>query len=263
MDYKDLQEKIRALPELEAGDRFTWSFRRRNLRDHILRADQEEMEKFLTWATVQECMYVGAAPYLVKEIPRIPPHLFPPLQEPRLGAPSPYHLGLSGNWIHQLYYLARFLEITGLEKNDLQNLEKIAEFGPGYGAMATILVQLGFLGQWTSYDFPEFHALQEYYLSHTTPDLARYYKNPVCASPGIDLLLAITSLSEWEDIEARHTFVETIQARYLLIVFQELFYQMDNFSTFLDFIKHHANYRWTLEASPGIAGHWLLVGVRL
>jgi FkbM family methyltransferase len=166
----DLRREILIMPEPEtvtdSAAELAWLANRTTLRRCILEADPRE---FLTWDVVTGSMFVGNRPFIDNELNYL---MSRPdwkqlwegiLEEDHAGDPKPYkgYRQSSGNRIHQAYHLARFEQETGLSVN---RFPLIVEFGGGYGSLCRLVHKLGFKGQFIIFDFPEFVALQKFYL---------------------------------------------------------------------------------------------------
>ncbi|HMH49139.1 MAG TPA: hypothetical protein VK548_02825 [Candidatus Acidoferrum sp.] len=114
-------------------------------------------------------MYKRDAPHLgrwleyLKAHPDWPSRWRPAVQESAVGDPRPFfgYRPSSGNLLTQAYHVCRFEDVTGAR---LPDIDFILEFGGGYGALCRLVHTLGFRGTYAIYDFPEFSALQEFYL---------------------------------------------------------------------------------------------------
>jgi len=91
------------------------------------------------------------------------------VRESAVGDPRPFfeYWPSSGNLLYQAYHVCRFEDVTGAR---LSEADVVVEFGGGYGAFCRLLCALGFRGTYTIFDFPEFSALQRFYLrAHGLP----------------------------------------------------------------------------------------------
>jgi len=219
----ELRAKIKSLPSLVAST--PWQERCLQLREKIL---TDNPENFLQWPTVNSTMFVANAPYLINELTSLKIH------DPGFGGPVMYSNNLSGNYIHQGYHLKQWQDKTGKQ---VQGLDHIVEFGGGYGAMAVICRQLGFEGDYTIIDLPEFSLLQEYYLSNTGYlDKVQFVSE---FSGGCDLLIAIHSLSE-VNLTIRSKILGTIWPRHALFVYHCEHDEIDN----LEWFKQLPGQKW-------------------
>lgn len=145
-------------------------------------------------------MYRRDAPYLPSWLTYLEAHpdwssrWRPALRESAVGDPRPFvdDRRSSGNLVHQAYQWCRFEDVTHTRLTDV---EFILEFGGGYGALCRLAWALGFRGAYAIYDFPEFSALQRFYLrAHGLPAS----EEPRAGSdrPGIVTLSTIGELDE-------------------------------------------------------------------
>jgi hypothetical protein len=205
MNVSNLRERIKAMPNLPPrADKHTWLRRRIEIRKDILRKDPEE---FLGWSTVQECMFVGNAPYTDYEFYFLTKgkdrdRWIEAITDPGFGDPELYGEETTGNLIHQAFMIKLFEVGSGIRVSDLRS---IVEFGGGYGAMVHVARQLGFIGEYVIYDLPEFSALQEYYLSNIGIDGVKFSHGKKPTGP-FDLMIALWSLSE-APTKGRNKFV--------------------------------------------------------
>jgi hypothetical protein len=163
-------------------------------------------EFFLQWDVVARTMVVGNAEYIQTELDYI---LKMPgierwktaLVENIIGNPTMYpnYPISSGNLIHHAYHCALFESTTSESVN---KYDLILEFGGGYGGMARLVNNLGFRGKYIIFDFPEFSALQKYFLK----------------SLGIEILEKIDLYSEKSgvilvsDIDELHNLISTVNS---------------------------------------------------
>lgn len=237
MDIKELREIVKALPTLPpTADRFTWLRRRIEVKRHILTQDPSE---FLQWSTIHETMFVGSAPYTDYEFERLMSSgekWQDAIIEPRFGNPPMYNEITSGNVIHQAYMLKLFEDLF---ENSINDFDSIIEFGGGYGAMARMVRRLGFSGRYTIYDFPEFSALQAYYLSNvgvsdvtTISDISDVIHH--------ELVVALWSMSE-APIEDRDKFLSLSTPSAMYAAYVPHWDGMNNWSWFGDLGLRYRN----------------------
>ena len=124
---------------------------------------------FLRWDVIRKTMFTANAPYVKPELgylknrPDWQDNLCHVVKESPIGHPIPYYLhpDSSENSIHHTYHLARFQQEANLS---IKEADLIVEFGGGYGNMCRLVHRFGFKGKYIIYDFPEFVAIQTYYL---------------------------------------------------------------------------------------------------
>jgi hypothetical protein len=164
-------ERLPALPVTGSDAERMWAAYRERFRHDVLARDPR---RFLRWPVIQP-MYKRDAPYIGGWLAHLKAHpgwrsrWQPAVRESAVGDPRPFfaYWPSSGNLLCQAYYVCRFEEVTGARLSDV---DFILEFGGGYGALCRLLCALGFRGTYAIFDFPEFSALQRFYLrSHGLP----------------------------------------------------------------------------------------------
>lgn len=135
----------------------TWPWHQHRIRQQVA---EEDPLKMLEWSTIAATMHTGnGAEFTQAQKETIPARYLRATTDPRFGGVPP-----TANLIHQAYHLWQWADKTGQQVEDLSH---IVEFGGGYGAMALLCKRLGFKGQYTIIDLPEFSLLQQFYLSNT------------------------------------------------------------------------------------------------
>src|SRR4051812_18782956 len=164
---QSLREELSALPAIPEDEGSPWWTAVRQRIVAQLLAD--DPRPFLTWKPIRETMFAPNLPYIETELsaltqsPRWAGTWEQALVEDPVGCPPPFP-GLrssSSNLIHHAYHVHRLLESTG---RSLEDLDRIVEFGGGYGSFARLATRLGFGGVYHVHDFPELAALQRYYV---------------------------------------------------------------------------------------------------
>ena len=158
-------QRLPVLPESDSPAEANWLAYRRRFRQDVRTRDPR---RFLRWP-VMHPMYKRDAPYLgawfayLRARPDWPSRWRLALRESAVGDPRPFveDWSTSGNLVSQAYHACRFEDVTGVRLSDA---DVILEFGGGYGALCRLLFALGFRGSYAIYDFPEFTALQRFYL---------------------------------------------------------------------------------------------------
>ena len=170
------------------------------------------------------------------------------LIEDHVGNPIRFFLYLksSGNKINHVYHLYIIEKILKINlKNDVN---KIFEFGGGYGCMARIFSKINKRIRYTCFDTFYVNLLQYYYLKHNSLDVGFSKKNKFFLNSkfknlnnNYDLFLANWSLSE-APINLRNKFYYKIyKSKYILISFQEKFENIDNLKYFNNLKKRLKN----------------------
>lgn len=251
---------------------YTWDRHCYELRIH---AAKNKPEDFLNWSTITATMFVGNAPYIIKEWNALCQDIdserwLEAVKDPGFGNPQrvPFANFTSGNYIHQTYHLMQWERAS---HRRIDSLRKIVEFGGGYGSACAIARALGFKGEYVIYDRPEFSVLQEFYLSNigieahfekifTYKERNREYWW-IDVDPGADLLIACYSLSE-VDALVRDEFFNTLEPDSVLIAHQEMYAGRDIRAEFDQFLSDHPQYNWKTIPCISIDGHKYRIGER-
>ena len=225
MDQEQMREEVMKLPHLHPGKKFSWNFRRQEIRDKIMFGD---IDRFTSWDCALEFLVIGSTPGTE-------------CRAESVGRPY-------GN-------LALDNQAYNLEKciGDCSELDTVYELGSGYGLMFPVLFAHGFRGQIISQDFPEMHLLQRYFLgdrddiTYTTEFIPGDY----------DLFIANCSLSEVE--EHRRPRSGSFGMKYCEICYQPD-WGISNIGYF-DKWKLGWPLKWTDTIDPCYDNHRHLIGV--
>ena len=184
-------------------------------------------------ATDQEC----AA--LRKEAP----DLLAVCEMPVFGYPKDYYEGVySAALIHQAHHLLLLRKHLGIHP---ASMDTIFEFGGGYGAMALVIRRLGFKGDYTIMDLPEFALLQQYFLSNNEVWNVKWTGaiDHTSTEP-YDLFIACYSLSE-VDYEMRQRTLSAFPSSNYLFLYTNRFASYDNEAYFFDILpKTWQGHEW-------------------
>ena len=259
-----------------------WSENLVELRRLALEGD---LRRFLRWDVVRRTMFVGHAPWVVKELRHLQrrkdfdAYWCPGIKESQIGHPPPflYRRGTSGNLVHHAYHLARFEDLAA---TSVQKLEFVVEFGGGYGSMCRLFHQLGFAGTYVIYDLPDFSILQTYYLKSLGLPIQKEHGNGnngiYCVSDmeqlkilasnrdrgGRSMFIATWSLSECP-LLLRAKVLETVgDIDYWLFAYQEKFGKIDNVEYFKNLRMNYARLEWHEERIHHLKGNYYLAGKR-
>ena len=269
-----LRQRISSLPNLPEDSRNSWIENRLMLRKLILEKDPRF---FLTWDVIQKTMFHNArdAEFEFLKKKGFLDTWREALIGSEIGNPKPYKQmrKSDGNLIHQAYHISRLREYTNL------NPQSVIEFGGGYGSMAGFLRKLGLGENYIILDFPEFLALQKYYLSllgqsmqfaHnsqsgnnqvTLVDSISELKQISAKNKQTDLCIALWSVSE-SPIEIRRQFLDSIgKPSAFLIAFQKSFDNNDNVNFFRDFQKSRPDLHWHSSEITHLPGNYYLIGM--
>lgn len=168
------------------------------------------------------------------------------IREPRVGKPIlPFGLKNSLNLGHQYRHVTYFNEFS---KNNLANIDRIFEFGAGYGCMRWLLSELNYKGSYFIIDNPGVSELQKRYLRSSVKSDSFMKTNWAASIQNLeinlqenDLFIALWSLSEVSTklMEQVLGILENSQCR-LLIAFQNTYNGRDNFRHFSQYFKNAA-----------------------
>lgn len=256
MTTDEFRARLAELPEPD-GDDF-WSAKRRDLHRE---AGQNDADTFLNWASVRATMFVGTGAYwttaelaYLRQQPDWHTVWQVALEDAPAGQPELLpDMPCSGNLVQHAYHLCLWQNTTGLK---VKNLNSIVEVGGGYGAMRYLVSRLGFWGEYTLYDNPEYLELQRYFLRRAGLS-ARLLNDVGLLSLGVmplaDLLIGVCSLSEMP-LESRLAVLDGVPARHYLIRYQDNFEGIDNEPWFRQHLPNAA-----YLPAPEIEGHTYLI----
>ncbi len=166
------------------------------------------------------------------------------IEEDNVGDPIRYFLypKSSGNKINHAYHLS----VLSSEFNvDLKKVNKVFEFGGGYGCMARIFSKINKKIFYVCFDTNYVNLLQYYYLKQNNLNvgfkeknnyflMSNFYKNKIFLLKKFKnhFFIANCSVSE-TPIKFRERFLKIIEnSKFILISFQEYFEGIDNLSYF-------------------------------
>ena len=187
--------------------------------------------EFWKCPAVYHCMLVNHwSDAIVREMTQLESRFRNAILMPHFG-PDDYYANRqsSMNLIHQAYHIQRWEQETGRRINQL---DTIAEFGGGYGAMALLCHRLGFEGEYVIYDLPEFALLQEYYLGQFGL-LDKVQWSTKC--DGYDLTIALYSISE---VEPDQRLALLPPAKSYLFLYSGQWQEWNNVQWFRDLFPH-------------------------
>jgi hypothetical protein len=193
-------------------------------------------------------MFADAAPHIDSELRAITdPTLRGLLREDAVGHPPIYPgTSASSNLIDHAYHLQRFVDETG---TNLANVQQVVEIGGGYGSMCRLLRQLSDCDYYI-FDFPEFAALQRYYLGSLgispAPKIASSPESiAIAKSAHPNLLIATWSLCEMPLSERSRVLAELPEFDLFLIAHNGRFYETENVEYFRRFRDERPGHQWT------------------
>ena len=274
-----LRARMAALPPLPADEAMAsadwWLMNRRDLRRLVA---EQDPRAFVEWPPVGRTMFVGDVGYIRAELaalkgrPDWAARWRPAVTEDAAGAPPRcrWHLAGSGNLIHHAYSLAEFERATG---RPVGSYGQVIEFGGGYGSMCRLFRRLGFGGDYAIVDFPEFAALQAYYLAEVAAarpaagadrttfvtDLADLPAMPVADDA---LLVALWSISETPLAVRQQALASLDRAPNVLLAYQGQFGEVDNRRFFADWMAARPDVTWRVEPLPQLPDNFYVFGTR-
>lgn len=159
--------------------RFTWNFRRKNLRERMLLAGGN-LDELYTWPVAREFLVTGATTH-TRRIERGLPQDYGELITRVKGSP------VAGTYIRQAY-------AHHVMANKLYKDTRVYEFGGGLGVLPIVMAEMGHRGLYTIYDFPEMSIIQEW--AHTVAKLDNVsYANRLHKTE-CDIFVSVCALDE-------------------------------------------------------------------
>lgn len=259
-----------------------WQINLNELRQCILTKNPRE---FLRFPVILRTMFVDKPNYVRFELSHLQRQTnwqttwCDLLEESKIGRPLPYlhYPQSSGNLIHSGFHVAKFIEATGCATNWPA---LIFEFGGGYGSLCRVFYKLGFKGKYIIFDFPQFSALQRYYLRglgirvyEDTTQFKRAETGVFCVAelsqlrdlmsevPLKSLFTATWSLSEAPQNIRNDIEPLAKKCGAFLLAYQDRFNEMDNrsyFNLWVELLKNKIE--WTHETIGHIPGNNYLFG---
>jgi len=219
-----------------------WDYWRHDLWE---RAQTESPDHFVEWPCIRHTM-------LVDHFDMTEPRTYLSGENRWLDAvhadQNSIHLAL----VEQAHHLKRWEDVTGQR---IENLKRIYEFGGGFGALALLTHRLGFKGEYTVYDLPEFALLQRWYLAQYGIAVRHAEAGKIVDA---DLFVAAYSISE-TPIEFRDAFMANLKAGSYLFLYSSQFAEYDNAAWFARVMADRPLVNWSVNAFPG-RPDWYLIG---
>lgn len=255
----ELLNSIKKISSKKITGKNAWDRYRQKLRLYILGNDPRN---FLRWEPVKGSMFHNANKCELDYLMNSDWNKWSrAIIETWVGNPPRYryYKKSSGNLIHTTYNLSRLVDHY---KIDIKKIDKIIEFGAGYGCMAKLINTLSFTGKYVIFDIPEFLALQKYYLRSTNTngnfDFIDQMEKLEDSNP--DIFIATWSLSE-SPLEIRDEFLRKIgKPKYVLIAYQANFESMDNIKYFQEYKKNNQDYDWLDYEISHLPKNYYLIG---
>ena len=215
---------------------------------------KDKLTNFLRNNFIQKMFFVHNRLFILKELNKIKNNknwkfYKKIIIEDNVGDPVRYFLypKSSGNRINHAYHLS----ILSSEFNvNLKKINKVFEFGGGYGCMARIFSKINQKVSYICFDTNYVNLLQYYYLKQNNLDVGFSKKNNYFLMSNFSknkkfllkkihnhFFIANWSLSE-TPIKFRNNFLKIIEnSQFILIAFQEYFEELDNLSYFQNLKK--------------------------
>ena len=244
MTDAEFRESMAALPEPPSNSVAPfWDFWRHDL---WTRAQSESPDSFMAWPCIYHTMLVDhfdmTQPIL---------YLVPERERWNEAAAAP-NVSLRLALIEQAHHLKRWEDTTGKR---IESLDRIFEFGGGFGAMALVAHRLGFAGEYVICDLPEFSLLQRWFLARHGVSV----KHVEAGEPlRADVLMGLYSISEIPP-QMRDEVFETTKAESYLLLYSSRFADYDNDAYFARFMQR-VNLDWSVVPFPGRPSNWYAIG---
>ena len=256
-DLSKLRQVFATLDVAESSNNtLFWTSILATLRDHIM---NDNINDFLNWEVIKKTMNFEA-PYDEFMALKADKTMMPFLSEDKVGNPKPYYAYRvsSGNLIHHAYSILQLKKLIALSE-----IKSIFEIGGGYGSLRRLFSRLNFSGEYSIFDFSEFLALQQYYLSKVLdPFIQTNYisrSNQIKPSKNGLLLIATWSLSEMP-IALREEILSRIQPDFVLIAYQNSFEGIDNKIYFSNFETRFSYLKFVTHEIQHLPGNYYLIG---
>lgn len=258
-NFKELKKKIRQIDKDFPLGTASWENNRKEIRKNILRGN---IANFLNWDVVKSTMIYEPPCVEYKKVAKNS-LLMRSIKEISIGNPCPYYVNpsTSGNLVHHGYSLSMLLD-----QCKVGDFNKIVELGGGYGSMCRLFRNMGYMKTYLIYDFPEFSALQEYYLNsigtnYTKNTMFTDYVEELDNKDKSTLLVATWSLSEMP-LDLRAKILANLKFQYCIIAFQAEFDGIDNIEYFEKFKSKYPEVSFGLISIKHLKGHYYLTGTR-
>lgn len=196
------------------------------------------------------------------------------IKEDWIGTPTPYfhYLKSSGNTIHHAYSLLQIIKLFDI---DFINLNKIFEFGGGYGNFCKLILKSNFKGNYVIYDLPLMSSIQKLYLNLCEINFSIKFKSnnengTVSLISDLvdisindpDVFIALWSLSECPFSLRDQVLKRNDNAKYFLIAYSNEFMGTNNYEYFENFKMKMTNHNWISYEIDHMKGHTYLIGKR-
>lgn len=278
----ELKSAIKAENHIPSEDE--WAQFINQLCEHIINDDPRN---FLRWEVIRKTMFCSNQRWIeielnfLKRLPEWETRWKNAIKEVAIGYLPTCSLEptSSDNLIHHAYHIASLEEKTKVKIN---NIDFIFEFGGGYGSMCRLCYNLNFRGQYIIFDFPQFSALQKFYLqslnlpvqSNTQvakigtqiiclSDFKQLEKNIINHQPkSCKMFIATWSISE-APMKVRELLLPLLNDfDYFLIGFQNRFGNVNNINYFTNWKNTFNNVTWHEWDIVHLQGNKYLIGIK-
>lgn len=231
---------------------------------------KDDISHFIDWNVIRFTMFCVpplTALYYLQNLPDWNSKWKNAIRESPIGNPVLYshYPQSSGNIIHQANHLAHFFSKT---KCRLEDIDRIFEFGAGYGCMCRLIYNLGFSGEYLIMDLPVVLELQRYYLSETVErridfvsDVTEFTERMQKSN---NLFIATWSLCE-VPFSLREEVLDRVctNVNYILLAIGT-YGNYDNDAFFADYIERNTSHHWQKVFIPYLShlGCYYLFGER-
>ena len=100
---------------------------------------------------------------------------------------------------------------------DVIKMDRIFEFGPGYGGLCDVIYRAGFKGSYYLQDLPEMQQIQRYFLKADTTDRKLFWQVP---TEKVDLFISTWALSE-VPLAIRYAILRAVPSKNYFFIFQD------------------------------------------
>lgn len=264
VNVEELKEAYTQLPPINLEPKpYTWEMHRLSFRHHV---EKSNLAELLNWSTITATMFVSNDErYIQEELKALQKDDWGrwrrAIKERAFGNPKrmkeyPY---TSGSLIHQAYHLLQWEQVTG---KLVSQLDRIIEFGGGYGALCALIRNLGFKGEYIIYDIKEVSLIQEFYLSNigiSATYISTDNKYGLKVLPA-NLMIALYSISEVPDKIKNKFLLQQIHDTYL-ILHQQIHDGKDLWPFFNNFAKKFPELRWVFRKGA-LTKHRYMIGMQ-
>lgn len=245
---------------MDIPERFTWEFRRRDIREKIDTPDA--LSCFLTWPVSAEALYTmdwkyaGPRLEVLQQSPEWPRYKAG-IRKFRTGHPVRKEEDqYDPHLILQAYHLDRLLRGEHVSSRWVS----VYEFGGGFGSMTLLMKRMGFYGAYVIQDFPELIEVQQYFLKGENANRGMFFASKPWAG-NYSIFIANCSLDE-ADEESRLAVWEAINADFYEICYHGNWKSRDMNKVMADLAYMKQDTVWECHADEIYPGQSYLIGRR-